>query len=58
MDRARNRLVVHAIHAEPDAPGTAAPAVAAALRELATFLEADGVDLRQPPPRVWRHGFA
>jgi uncharacterized protein YcaQ len=58
MDRARNRLVVHAVHAEPDAPGSAAPAVAAALEDLAAFLGADGVDLRQPPPRVWRYGFA
>jgi uncharacterized protein len=58
MDRARGRLVVHAVHAEPDAPAVAGPAVAAALGELAAFLGADGVELRQPPPAVWRHGFA
>ena len=39
-------------------PGVGAPAVAAAVRDLATFLGADGVELRQPPPRVWRDGFA
>jgi uncharacterized protein len=57
MDRARNRLVVHAVHAEPDAPASAAPAVATAVGDLAGFLGADGVELRQPPPRVWRDGF-
>jgi uncharacterized protein YcaQ len=58
MDRARNRLVVHAVHAEPNAPASAAPAVATAVRDLATFLGADGVDHRQPPPRAWRDAFA
>jgi uncharacterized protein YcaQ len=58
MDRARGRLVVNAVHAQPDAPATAGPAVAAALEELAAFLGADGVELHQPPPRIWRSGFA
>jgi uncharacterized protein len=58
VDRARGRLVVNAVHAQPDAPATAGPAVAAALEELAAFLGADGVELRQPPPRIWRTGFA
>ena len=58
MDRARGRLVVNAVHAEPDAPAAAGPAVAGALEELAAFLGAGGVELRQPPPRVWRTGFA
>jgi uncharacterized protein len=58
LDRATGRLVVHAIHPEPDAPASAGPAVATALQELATFLGATGVDLRQPPPPVWRAGFA
>jgi uncharacterized protein YcaQ len=58
MDRRRGRLVVNAVHAEPDAPAAAGPAVAAALGELATFLGADGVELRQPPPERWRGGFA
>jgi uncharacterized protein YcaQ len=58
MDRARGRLVVNAVHAEPDAPAAAGPALAAALQELAAFLGAEGVELRQPPPRAWRDGFA
>jgi uncharacterized protein YcaQ len=58
LDRAAGRLVVNAIHAEPEAPASAGPAVATALQELATFLGATGVDLRQPPPQVWRAGFA
>ena len=58
LDRKRGRLVVHAVHAEPDAPASAGPAVAAALHDLAAWLGADGVDLDQPPPRVWRAGFA
>ena len=58
LDRTAGRLVVNAIHAEPDAPASAGPAVATALQELAAFLGATGVDLRQPPPQVWRTGFA
>ena len=58
MDRRRGRLVVTAVHAEPDAPAAAGPAVAAALEDLAAFLGADRVELRQPPPERWRGGFA
>jgi uncharacterized protein len=58
MDRRRGRLVVNAVHAEPDAPAAAGPAVAAALEELAAFLGAERVELRRPPPQVWRSGFA
>ena len=58
LDRARGRLVVHAVHAEPDAPAAAGPVLAAALGELAAFLGADGLELRRPPPAVWRAGFA
>jgi uncharacterized protein YcaQ len=58
MDRHRGRLVVNAVHAEPDAPAAAGPAVAAALEDLAAFLGAGGVELRQPPPERWRGGFA
>ncbi|HEV2893134.1 MAG TPA: crosslink repair DNA glycosylase YcaQ family protein, partial [Actinomycetota bacterium] len=58
LDRATGRLVVHAIHPEPDAPASAGPAVATALGELAGFVGATGLDLRQPPPEVWRTGFA
>jgi uncharacterized protein YcaQ len=54
LDRAGGRLVVHAVHAEPDAPAEAGPGVAAALGDLAKFLGAGGYELRQPPPRAWR----
>jgi uncharacterized protein len=54
MDRRSGRLVVHALHAEPGAPAAAGPAVAAALQDLAAFLGADGVDLRQQAAPVWR----
>ena len=58
LDRGTGRLVVHAVHAEPGAPASAGPAVAAALQELAGWLGAGGVDLRRPPPEVWRAAFA
>jgi uncharacterized protein YcaQ len=58
LDRTAGRLVVNAIHAEPGAPASAGPAVATALQDLAAFVGAAGVDLRQPPPQVWRTGFA
>jgi uncharacterized protein len=57
LDRKTGRLVVHAVHAEPAAPASAGPAVAAALQELAGWLGAGGVDLRRPPPGVWRAAF-
>jgi len=46
------------VHAEPDAPAAAGPALAAALHELAAFLGAEEVELRQPPPPVWRGALA
>jgi uncharacterized protein YcaQ len=58
FDRASGRLVVNAIHPEPDAPASAGAAVATALQELAAFLGATGIDLGQPPPGVWRTGFS
>ena len=58
LDRAGGRLVVNAIHPEPDAPASAGAAVATALQELAAFLGATGTDLGQPPPGVWRTGFS
>jgi hypothetical protein len=58
MDRRRGRLVVNAVHPEPGAPAGSGAAVAAALKELAAFLGADGVELRQHPPKVWRGAFA
>jgi uncharacterized protein len=58
MDRRRGRLVVNAVHPEPGAPAEAGATVATAVKELASFLGADGVELRQPPPKVWRGAFA
>ena len=58
LDRTNGRLVVHAVHAEPGAPASAGPAAAAGLQDLAAWLGADGIDLRQPPPEVWRAAFA
>jgi uncharacterized protein YcaQ len=58
MDRRRGRLVVNAVHAEPDARPAAGPAVATALHELAAFLGAADVELRRPPPSVWRQAFS
>jgi uncharacterized protein len=58
MDRQRGRLLVHAVHAEPGAPAAAGPALAAALHDLARFLGAEQVELRQPPAPVWRRAFA
>jgi uncharacterized protein len=54
FDRRTGRLLVHAVHAEPDAPAAAGPALATALQELAAFLGAEQVELRRPPPAVWR----
>jgi uncharacterized protein len=58
MDRRQGRLLVHAVHAEPDAPAEAGPALAGALHDLAAFLGAGEVELRQPPPPVWRTSLA
>jgi uncharacterized protein len=54
MDRRRRRLLVHAVHAEPDAPAAAGPALGATLHDLAGFLGADEIELRRPPPPIWR----
>jgi uncharacterized protein YcaQ len=58
MERGQGRLVVKAIHAEPDAPTTlvTARAVGRAVRELGAFLGADDVDLSGPVPDRWRRG--
>jgi uncharacterized protein len=58
FDRATGRPVINAVHAEPDAPAAAGPALAAALHDLAGFVGATGVELRQPPAAIWRQAFA
>lgn len=57
FDRARGRLVVDAVYAEPRAPLNRATgrAVAGAIQELATFLGATGIDVdSQRVPAAWR----
>jgi uncharacterized protein YcaQ len=50
MDHRRRLLTIHAIYAEPDAPQDeiTAAAIAAAIQELATFLQANSI--QYPPP--------
>ena len=52
-DRSTQTLHIHAVHAEDDAPATAAPEVAAAVAELAAWLGARQVQLSKLPAR-WR----
>jgi uncharacterized protein len=57
MDRARNRLVIEAVYPEPATPTTrtTARAIAGAIRELATFLGAEAIDIdTQRVPEPWR----
>jgi uncharacterized protein len=56
MDRRREVLVVRAAHAEPGAPATktAARAVARAVKELAGFLGARGIEVEGVAPDLWR----
>jgi hypothetical protein len=54
LDRVAGVLRVNAVHAEPDAPASAAPRVARAIRELASWLGARAVSLGGTRPRGWR----
>ena len=56
MDRARSRLTINAVHAEPDAPATqeAAQAVAAAIEDLAVFMRATEICYTQRVLPAWR----
>jgi hypothetical protein len=51
MDRKAGVLRLNAVHAEPDAPRDAWPAVETAIRELSAWLGADRVALPDLPPR-------
>ncbi len=57
MDRKQSRLVVNAVHAEPDAPLTdeTARAVAGAIGDLAAFLGARDIAYTDRVPDGWRH---
>lgn len=56
FDRRQRRLSVNAVHAEPDAPMTAATgrAVAAAVADLAAFLGATDIAYTDRVPAAWR----
>ncbi len=56
LDRAHARLIIHAVHAEPDAPMTrkVARAVAGAIEELGTFLGAKEIVYPQQFPQAGR----
>jgi uncharacterized protein len=53
FDRRTGVLHVHAVHAEPDVPASAGPAVARAIHELARWLGADDVAIGIVP-QPWR----
>ncbi len=56
MDRRNQRVIVNAVHAEPGVPLTlrAGRTVAAALEDLASFLEAREIQFAGPVPAEWR----
>jgi hypothetical protein len=58
VDRARSRLVVKAIHAEPTAPMTlrAGRAIGGAIQNLAGFLGATALDVTGSVPDPWGRG--
>lgn len=57
MDRATGTLRVNAVYSEPDAPRSAGPEVAAAIRELGDFLGATSITIdRKKTPAAWRTG--
>jgi uncharacterized protein YcaQ len=53
LDRSAGTLLVHAVHAEPDAPADAGAAIAASIRDLAAWTGAGRVDLPRSLPRRW-----
>jgi uncharacterized protein YcaQ len=56
MDRERDRLVINAVHAEPEAPMTSETAreIANAVEELSLFLGANRIHYGQKVPQGWR----
>ena len=52
-DRAARTLIVHAVHAEADAPAGAGEPLATAIRDLADWVGADAVQLPEALPRPW-----
>jgi uncharacterized protein YcaQ len=58
MDRKHHRLLINAIYAEPDAPPDAAPAIAAAIERLATFLGATDIAYPATMPAGWEQALS
>ena len=58
MDRKHKRLLINAIYAEPDAPPDAAPAIAAAIERLATFLGATDIAYPATMPAGWEQALS
>jgi uncharacterized protein YcaQ len=54
FDRRARRLDVRAVWAQPDAPAAAGPAIATAIRELASWLGAGSIAVGDELPRAWR----
>lgn len=57
MERKTGTLHVNAVYAETDAPAEAGPAVAAAVANLAQFLDAKRIELTEKIPPMWRDSF-
>ncbi len=53
LDRRTKRLHILSLYAEPDAPAEAGPAIAAALRRLAGFVEAREIVFDADVPAIW-----
>jgi uncharacterized protein YcaQ len=53
VDRSTGTLVVHAVHAEPEAPAAAGDAIAASIRDLAGWAGTGRVELPSALPRSW-----
>ena len=54
MDRKTGVLRVNAVHAEPDAPASAGPAIARSIRELGKWLGAEEIAYSRRMPAMWR----
>lgn len=54
MDRKGGVLRVNAVHAEPDAPASAGPAIARSIRELGGWLGAAEIAYSRRMPAMWR----
>jgi uncharacterized protein len=53
LDRDGTRLVVHAVHAEADAPAAAGPPLRRAIEDLGAFLGASEIEYPEALPAAW-----